>query len=401
MAEMNIEALNADCRAALEIFPSNHFDSVVTDPPYALTSITKRFGKTSEGDDTQTSDRSRRRADGYARLAKGFMGKEWDNGDTAFTVEFWAEILRVLKPGGYVVAFGGSRTYHRLACAIEDAGFIIHPMLGWIFGQGFPKAHKVEDAAWEGWAYGAQSTKPALEPICFAQKPFSEKTGTANVLRWRTGAINIDGCRIHADDAQGGAYTVTRLKPGATLNATGGNWRPEEGGVLYHGETKPGRWPANLCHDGSAEVLAAFPNSDGQLADVSLDAPSAKTGNVYGKMNRHGEKSADMRYYDRGSTNFAALPGMRRGDSGSAARFFYCAKASKQDRAGSKHPTVKPINLIRWLARLVTPPNGLILDPFAGSGTTGAAAHLEGFRAVLVEREAEYFADIERRLAAL
>ena len=148
-------------------------------------------------------------------------------------------------------------------------------------------------------------------------------------------------------------------------------------------------------------MLDTFPDSDGQLADVSLDAPSAKTGNVYGKMNRHGEKSADTRYHDRDSTNFAALPGMRRGDSGSAARFFYCAKASKHDRAGSKHPTVKPVNLIRWLARLVTPPNGLILDPFAGSGTTGAAAHLEGFRAVLVEREAEYFADIERRLAAL
>ena len=203
MAEMNIEALNADCRAALEIFPSNHFDSVVTDPPYALVSIVKRFGKTSQADDTQTSDRSRKGSDGYARLAKGFMGKEWDNGATAFAVEFWHEVYRVLKPGGYVVAFGGSRTYHRLACAIEDAGFIIHPMLGWLFGQGFPKAHKVEDAAWEGWAYGAQSTKPALEPICFAQKPFSEKTGTANVLRWRTGAINIDGCRIHADDRAG------------------------------------------------------------------------------------------------------------------------------------------------------------------------------------------------------
>jgi site-specific DNA-methyltransferase (adenine-specific) len=395
MAEMNIEALNADCRAALEIFPSNHFDSVVTDPPYALTSITKRFANSPRNERTENTENP------YGRTGRGFMGRHWDNGETSFSAEFWAEILRVLKPGGYVAAFGGSRTYHRLACAIEDAGFIIHPMLGWLFGQGFPKAHKVEDAAWAGWAYGAQSTKPALEPICFAQKPFSEKTGTANVLRWRTGAINIDGCRIHADDAQGRVYTVTRLKPGATLNTTGGNWRPEEGGVLFHGEMKPGRWPANLCHDGSAEVLAAFPNSDGQLADVSLDAPSAKTGNVYGKMNRHGEKSADTRYHDRGSTNFAALPGMRRGDSGSAARFFYCAKASKQDRAGSKHPTVKPVNLIRWLARLVTPPNGLILDPFAGSGTTGAAAHLEGFRAVLVEREAEYFADIERRLAAL
>ena len=366
MAEMNIEALNADCRAALEIFPSNHFDSVVTDPPYALTSITRRFG--AEG----VAPPKVGKTGVYARSAAGFMGKKWDNGDVAFAPEFWSEILRVLKPGGYVAAFGGSRTYHRLACAIEDAGFIIHPMLGWLFGQGFPKAHKVEDAAWEGWAYGAQSTKPALEPICFAQKPFSEKTGTANVLRWRTGAINIDGCRIESELPEG-----RKRHSGGVVGAGTSYELPDS-----HGEMPSGRWPANLCHDGSAEVLAAFPNSDGQLAAVGPANGPKSSINVYG---------------DYGPREQCEP----RNDSGSAARFFYCAKASKQDRAGSKHPTVKPINLIRWLARLVTPPNGLILDPFAGSGTTGAAAHLEGFRAVLVEREAEYFADIERRLAAL
>ena len=371
---MNIEALNADCRAALEIFPSNHFDSVVTDPPYALTSITRRFG--AEG----VAPPKVGKTGVYARSAAGFMGKKWDNGDVAFAPEFWSEILRVLKPGGYVAAFGGSRTYHRLACAIEDAGFIIHPMFGWLFGQGFPKAHKVEDTAWEGWAYGAQSTKPAMEPICFAQKPFSEKTGTANVLRWRTGAVNIDGCRVEIDP------TVDDPRLGGQGDWSSGKMAKNvyEGGYagIRVSSSPKGRWPANLCHDGSAEVLAAFPNSDGQLAAVGPANGPKSSINVYG---------------DYGPREQCEP----RNDSGSAARFFYCAKASKQDRAGSKHPTVKPINLIRWLARLVTPPNGLILDPFAGSGTTGAAAHLEGFRAVLVEREAEYFADIERRLAAL
>jgi site-specific DNA-methyltransferase (adenine-specific) len=151
--------------------------------------------------------------------------------------------------------------------------------------------------------------------------------------------------------------------------------------------------------DGSAQVFDAFPNSDGQLADISLEAPSAKTGNIYGKMNRHGEKSADVRYQDKGATNFAALPGMRRNDTGSAARFFWSSKADSHDRIGSKHPTQKPVDLIEELAMLVTPPGGRILDLFAGTGTLGEAAWRRGFRADLIEREPEYQVDIRRRMA--
>jgi site-specific DNA-methyltransferase (adenine-specific) len=158
-----------------------------------------------------------------------------------------------------------------------------------------------------------------------------------------------------------------------------------------------GRWPANLCHDGSEEVMACFPDSAGQQADISTTAPSAKTSNVYGKMNREGEASANRRYTDNGGTNFSALPGQRRGDSGSAARFF-TAKADSHDRIASKHPTVKPLDLMQWLCRLITPKGGTILDPFAGTGTTGEAAWREGFRAILIEREAEYQADIARRM---
>lgn len=154
-----------------------------------------------------------------------------------------------------------------------------------------------------------------------------------------------------------------------------------------------------LPNHGSEEVLAAFPDAPGQQQDIAINAPSARTGNVYGKMNRHGEKSADSRYTDKGSTNFAALPGMRRSDSGSAARFFYTAKADADDRLGSKHPTVKPVELMQWLCRLVTPKGGTVLDPFAGTGTTGEAAFREGFNAILIEREAEYQADIRRRMA--
>jgi site-specific DNA-methyltransferase (adenine-specific) len=153
-----------------------------------------------------------------------------------------------------------------------------------------------------------------------------------------------------------------------------------------------------LPNPGSDEVIAAFPEAPGQQQDIDINAPSNKTGLVYGKMNRHGEKSADRRYTDDGSTNFAALPGMRRNDSGSAARFFYSAKADAMDRVGSKHPTVKPIDLMQYLIRLVTPPGGTILDPFAGTGTTGEAAWREGFNAILIEREPEYQADIARRM---
>jgi DNA modification methylase len=396
-----VQLFCGDSRDVLKAQPDSSIDSVVCDPPYALVSVIQRFGNSPRSETTENV------ANPYGRTGRGFMGQKWDTGETAFAAEFWAEVLRVLKPGGHVVAFSGTRTVHRLVCAIEDAGFEIRDQLQWLYGSGFPKSHDVSKglgkqlaapdlrAEWEGWG---TALKPAVEPICLARKPLIG-TVAGNVLAHGTGAINIDGCRVHADDAQGGEYTVTRLKPGATLDKTGGNWRPEEGGVLYHGEMKPGRWPANVLHDGSAEVMEAFPDAPGQQQDIAIDAPSARTGNVYGKMNRHGEKSADARYTDKGSTNFAALPGMRRNDSGSAARFFYAAKADGEDRLGSKHPTVKPVDLMQWLCRLVTPKGGTVLDPFAGTGTTGEAAFREGFNAILIERETEYQADIRRRMA--
>ena len=332
------------------------------------------------------------------------MQKSWDGSGIERDPQFWAEVLRVLMPGGYLVAFSGSRTYHRMAAAIEAAGFIIHPMIGWLNGQGFPKAHasdkaidkllgkqgeiipagtpvkrmipgadqnKIgweknngreyqpgayvpatdEAAEWQGWAYGGQVRKPALEPICVAQKPFSEKSGAANLLRWGVGAVNVDGCR-----------------------------------------TEAGRHPANIIHDGSPEVVALFPDSKGQQGDVRGTEPS-RTGdentNCYGKFK-------------------ARPPTPVRGDTGSAARFFecypfeddpvfYCAKAGKLDRAGSVHPTVKPIALMQALIRHITPPGGVVLDPFAGSGTTAEAAQREGFDCILMEAEAEYIDFLNER----
>ncbi len=381
------------CGDMLKILPKleeNTFDSCVCDPPYHLQSIIKRFAKTGRTDKTRT------KSGPHQRTANGFMNKVWDGGDVAFKVSTWEKVFRVLKPGAYIVAFSSSRTFGRMSVAIEDAGFITLPLTGWIFGQGFPKAHRVHAEGWEGFRYGGQVTKPALEPIYIGQKPFSEKTGTANVLRWGCGAMNVDGCRVFADDALGYEYTVKRINPGAEQNKTG---KYKQDDVLFTGMTQDGRWPANVMTDGSPEVFAAFPDSDGQLADVSLDAPSAKTGNVYGKMNRHGEKSADARYHDRGATDFAALPGMRRNDTGSAARFFWSSKAGSDDRLGSNHPTVKPVDLIQELCRLYNPPGALVLDPFAGTGTTAEACFREGMRCMLVERETEYQADIRRRMA--
>jgi site-specific DNA-methyltransferase (adenine-specific) len=339
------------------------------------------------------------------------MGQQWDTGETAFAVEFWAEVLRVLKPGGHVVAFGGTRTYHRLACAIEDAGFEIRDQLGWCYGTGFPKSHdvaisfekslsfkvdhvEVRDgvpvrvAQWlyrddrtpmvreapfrhpmaNRWAGWGTALKPAWEPICLARKPLVGSVAE-NVAAWGVGALNIDGCRISGEKP-----ATTRgasVKASSMSGALGGQGRIEDDGL--------GRFPANVLHDGSAEVVAAFPESNGQQGAVTGDEPSSLTNNVYGQ--------------------FAGRPASEpRGDTGSAARFFYSAKASKLDRLGSLHPTVKPVDLMRWLVRLVTPAGGLVLDPFAGSGTTGHAAVCEGRRAVLIEREAKFCRDIVQRM---
>lgn len=366
-----------DCRDTLASLPENSVDSIVADAPYEL----------------------------------DFMGRAWDRTGIAFDVAMWKAALRVLKPGGHLLAFSHARTYHRMACAIEDAGFEIRDQIMWIYGSGFPKSRNLKGER-EGWG---TALKPAHEPIVMARKPLIG-TVAANVESHGTGAINIDGCRVHADDAQGGSYTVTRLKPGATLEKTGGNWRPEEGGEKYHGTMKPGRWPANIVHDGSDEVVNAFPVAPGQQGDLKQQDHAVPQGNAFGQF---GPRDA-----------FSA-----RRDSGTAARFFYCAKASKADRDSgmeafepkafvafqtangtsgkassisegrdtqyrNTHPTVKPTDLMRWLVRLVTPPGGTVLDPFMGSGSTGRAAMLERFEFIGCELTAEYLPIAAARIKA-
>lgn len=379
---MSVQVIHGDARLAVELLDDASIDSVVTDPPYALVSIAKRF----------SADNAAPAKGGvYARAAAGFMGKKWDTGEVAFDPAFWVEVLRVLKPGGHVVAFGGTRTYHRLACAIEDAGFEIRDQIGWLYGSGFPKSHDAGD----GWG---TALKPAWEPIVLARKPLIG-TVAANVLAHGTGAINIDECRV-GDEERYAAFTSLAPCHGNALGAAARSSCAR--GTQGEPKRYVGRWPANIVHDGSDEVIGAFPTAPGQIADASSSSDRRKNQNVYGAMKRgngrEGEASADRVYADKGGTNFAMRPGARRGDSGSAARFFYSAKASKADRNGSKHPTVKPISLKRYLCRLITPKGGTVLDPFAGSGTTGAAALAEGFKAILIEREAEYVADIRRRL---
>lgn len=377
--------MNADCLQALAVVPDNSVDAVVTDPPYGLS----------------------------------FMGKKWDY--DVPSVEIWAECLRVLKPGGHLLAFAGTRTQHRMAARIEDAGFEIRDMIAWVYGSGFPKSLDVSkaidkaagaqrdvvgvipdrwtgkgnvldfstgrpqsevkvlgapatDAArqWQGWG---TALKPALEPITVARKPLVG-TVVVNVLAHGTGALNIDGCRV-------GEFQNTTPsgvdRRNAKLAEMG--YRPS---AYQMGEkapnSPPGRWPANLIHDGSGEVLAGFPETKsggyppegGQRSQVS----------TYGKPTARGEQKFTS-------------------SEGSAARFFYCAKASKKDRGdGNSHPTVKPTDLMAYLCRLVTPPGGVVLDPFMGSGSTGKAAHAEGFNFIGIERDPEYFKIASDRIAA-
>lgn len=322
-----------DCRDVMRDYPADHFDSIVSDPPYGLS----------------------------------FMGKGWDRGVPG--EEFWREALRVAKPGAHLLAFGGTRTFHRLTVAIEDAGWEIRDVVCWLYGSGFPKSLNVGG----GWG---TALKPAWEPVIVARKPL-DGTVAANVTRYGTGAINIDGCRVG--------------------DATG-------------------RWPANVMHDGSEEVVAGFPQSEASVGTYRREQRQDHGGVDFGVHRPAGH-----------TVGF--------GDSGSAARFFYCAKASRADReegcdhlpartgaeavdrdddtaglqsprAGAGrtadtvrnfHPTVKPTDLMRYLCRLVTPPDGLVLDPFCGSGSTGKGALLEGFRFVGIDLDPAHVAIAEAR----
>jgi len=367
-----------DCLDVLASLPENSVDSAVMDPPYHLTSIQDRFGK--EG----AAEVKPGATGAYVRASAGFMGKKWDGGDIAFQVATWEAVLRVLKPGGYILAFASTRGFWRMCVAIEDAGFITHPMIAWIFGSGFPKATRLKADGYDGWRYGGQALKPAIEPIYMGQKPFSEKTGTANVLLHGTGAVNIDGCRVPptGEKLRGGGDR------GSMVCHEGWDrpWKNDEIAVAEHMTKRAanadraeamGRWPANLVHDGSEEVVSAFPWTE--------SGGGPEVGTPRSKLNTYGDPTVSM------------TPPKGAND-GSAARFFYSSKADADDRIGSKHPTVKPIDLMRYLVRLVTPPGGTVLDAFAGTGTTGEAAWREGFNAILIEREPEYQQDIAERM---
>ena len=373
--------------------------SVVTDPPYGLVSVQKRFGK--EG---SAPARKEKNDGSFARLSGGFMGKTWDGSGIERDPEFWALIYEILLPGGYCFAFSGSRTGHWQACAMELAGFVMHPMHGWVYGSGFPKAHAADKAIdkrlgvqgsaeaveWDGWAYGTQAQKPALEPIYLGQKPFSEPTGAANLLKHGVGAVNIDGCRVplmNDDPLQAGIeHTGRNLDTANNEMAWGFKAVDRQAGL--------GRHPANLILDGSPEVVAMFPTSNGSGSARTLKR-ATKQGETGWGMNTTGPDQSALR--DAGS--------------GSAARFFhqfapdadplfYHPKAGKADRAGSRHPTVKPIALMQYLVRHITPPGGVVLDPFAGSGTTAEAARREGFDCILMEAEPEYVTFLAERFGS-
>lgn len=492
-----IRAIHGDSREVLKTLADCSVDSCVCDPPYSLVSIVKRFGN---GQAPAKGNAA------YMRASAGFMGQKWDTGETAHDPEFWREVYRVLKPGAHVVAFGGTRTFHRLVCAIEDAGFEIRDLISWIFGSGFPKSHN----AGNGWG---TALKPALEPITLARKPLVG-TVAANVQQFGTGAINVDGCRVAGE---------TPLRE--TTNGSEGMFGL--GSRLAVGTTDRGRWPANVIHDGSEEVVGAFPESDAGSAsgydwrESKNDNPTHVTRNI--KSGVHfGDSGSAARFFASfpkdnsvcgqdhasGAESFislsngavvsalsnavaastqrlalneqsflalstsvtaselrlivasvtetiqnlerrfwlglppesitasvghvmcAAVPeptgittitlrllksehsvGLAMfniietsavpGELGSGKRFHYSSKADSDDRIGSKHPTVKPIDLMQYLIRLVTPKGGLVLDPFSGTGVVGEAAYREGMRAILIEREAQYFEDIQRRIRLL
>jgi DNA modification methylase len=359
---MTAEVRHGDCLDVLPTLDAASIDAIVCDPPYGL----------------------------------GFMGKAWDHGVPG--APFWEAALRVAKPGAHLVAFGGTRTFHRLACAIEDAGWEIRDCLSWLYGSGFPKSH---NGPW-----GGTALKPAWEPIILARKPL-DGTVAANVAAHGTGALNIDGCRIAGPPSQGGERRGTYL---GIMNDDG--WQPKPG--VIDRSMASGRWPANVVLDEDAAALL-----DAQSGDVGAASPVRGT-----------EPSAASTGMITGTR--ARVSGPFHADTGGASRFFYCAKASRAEReAGldgmpmrrldretydpayrdahsgegrksetrNHHPTVKPVALMRWLVRLVTPPGGLVLDPFAGSGSTGVAAMREGFPFLGIEREVAYVEIARRRIA--
>ena len=375
-----IKLLQGDCLQTMKTLADNSVDAIVSDPPYGIS----------------------------------FMAKKWDY--DVPSVEVWKEAMRVLKPGGHALIACGTRTQHRMVVNIEDAGFEIRDVVSWIYGSGFPKSLNISKAIdkaagaerevvgfkhganllksnafadkainghnpnvevtapatesakkWDGWG---TALKPSSEFFTLCRKPLSEKTIAANVLKWGTGGINIDGCRVGTgeDRAAGGLGDYTK--------AQGHSFKPSPKSGKQLSRPTGGRFPANLIHDGSQEVLELFPET--------------KTGSIKPHKNEGSSFQASKE-----------ITGSHKGDQGSAARFFYCAKASKKDRdEGNNHPTVKPTALMQYLCRLITPAGGTVLDPYMGSGSTGKAAMKEGFGFVGCELDPEYYEIASARINA-
>jgi site-specific DNA-methyltransferase (adenine-specific) len=378
----NVKLIQGDCLDRLLDLQDCSVDSIVTDPPYEL----------------------------------GFMGRKWDSSGIANNVELWEQCLRVLKPGGHLLAFGGTRTYHRMTVAIEDAGFEIRDCIQWLYGSGFPKSLDVSKAIdkaagaerevtgqrevtrdlsrdgrtgdeaispvavhgatidvtapalpeakqWEGWG---TALKPANEPIVVARKPLAEKTVAANVLKWGTGAININGCRVEGAPWAFSHTDKTSRSSGIMGDVSGAR----EGVAESHSS---GRWPANVLFDERAAESLGEPSRFFYVAKASGKERTAGLENMPDKK-KPGWSSGELN------------PGS------------FQSKMTKKE-AKNVHPTVKPITLMRYLCRLVTPPGGTVLDPFTGSGSTGCGAVLEGFDFVGIEREEEYIIIAEARIS--
>lgn len=342
------EILRGDCRERLLDIPEASIDAAVTDPPYEL----------------------------------GFMGRSWDATGVANDPAVWAEVLRVLKPGAHLFAFGGSRTYHRMACAVEDSGFELRDCLQWLYGTGFPKSLNV------GGGRGT-ALKPGYEPIILARKPLIG-TVAANVQLHGTGALNIDACRIETtDDLNGGAYSGAERKRDnyspSDSTADASLTRLRRGVGEYVQPT--GRWPANVILDEEA------------AAELDEQAGERKRGANPTRRGADGDRVALGRF--AGQEECAAPRGA---EVGGASRFFYTPKASRKERDSggvrNTHPTVKPVALMRWLCRLVAPASGIVLDPFCGSGSTGVACMGEGLDFIGIEKEPEYAEIACQRLEA-
>jgi site-specific DNA-methyltransferase (adenine-specific) len=418
--------LNGDCLEEMKKLEDNSVDSIVTDPPYGL-------GKEPDIREVMSNWIEK---DFHKEYGGGFMGKEWDS--FVPSPIYWKECLRVLKPGGHILCFAGTRTQDLMSISLRFAGFEIRDTIMFVHAQGFPKSlnigleiekklsdnpiQKIERIREDGRTTGNRNTscsfnhspinlaypeikldlakqyegfgtglKPAYEPIIIARKKISESTIVENVLKYGCGGINIDGCRINFESDEDKESAKPQGRCTSKVGALAGGIENERERTSFEGKASDntkGRWPSNFMHDGSEEVMQLFPHT--------------KSGAIKKHHIFHESENNCM-----SGKNYERTPKKEySGDDGSAARFFYCSKASQKDRnegcekfeKGNNHVTVKPTSLMRYLVRLVTPPKGIVFDPFMGSGSTGKAAVYEGFDFIGIEKEKEYFEIAKARI---